>query len=193
MDATRPFYRLGQIRFIEPVPRADFEEFLTVKFRRGGFRVEHSDAIIRILQLAEDVPYNVQLLAHTCWYELRNQSAKDFSGPYNRNCRCRHAPNRPAIRPLLYADLVCSYSYTTEDSSRNQRSGLRLAIPKGRAIRWQRGFDRATVGGISDREGHPPRRGARRRDQASFRRSVLFTMDSRVPCKSCGSAPLLIL
>ncbi len=77
MDATRPFYRLGQIRFIGPVPRKDFESFLTAKFRRGGFRVEDPNAIIRILQLAEDVPYNVQLLAHTCWYELRNQSAND--------------------------------------------------------------------------------------------------------------------
>ena len=77
MDATRPFYRLGQIRFVGPVPRADFIHFLTTKFRRGGFGVEHSDAIIRILQLAEDVPYNVQLLAHTCWYELRNQSASN--------------------------------------------------------------------------------------------------------------------
>ena len=77
MDATRPFYRLAQIRFVGPVPRADFVHFLTTNFRRGGFAVEHSDAIIRILQLAEDVPYNVQLLAHTCWYELRNQSASN--------------------------------------------------------------------------------------------------------------------
>jgi AAA+ ATPase superfamily predicted ATPase len=77
MDATRPFYRLGRIRFIGPVPRNDFESFLTAKFRRGGFLVEGSEGIIRILQLAEDVPYNVQLLAHTCWYELRNQSTND--------------------------------------------------------------------------------------------------------------------
>ncbi|MEZ2346693.1 ATP-binding protein [Terriglobus sp. RCC_193] len=75
MDATRPFYRLGQIRFIGPVPSEDFEVFLKGKFRAGGFRVDDPDAITRILQLAEDVPYNVQLLAHTCWYELRNQSA----------------------------------------------------------------------------------------------------------------------
>jgi uncharacterized protein len=80
MDATRPFYRLGQIRFIGPVPHADFEQFLTTKFRRGGFRVHNPEAILRILQLAEDVPYNVQLLAHTCWYELRNRSTKEPAG-----------------------------------------------------------------------------------------------------------------
>ncbi len=74
MDATRPFYRLGTIRFIGPVPRADFEKFLTGNFRRSGFEVEDPSAITLILDLAADVPYNVQLLAHTCWDQLRSNS-----------------------------------------------------------------------------------------------------------------------
>ena len=77
MDAARPFYRLGTVRFIGPVPRADFEAFLTNKFRHSGFRVSHPEAISQILNLAEDVPYNVQLLAHTCWNELRTKSTAD--------------------------------------------------------------------------------------------------------------------
>lgn len=77
MDATRPFYRLGTIRFIGPVPRTDFERFLTDKFRRSGFEVEDPLAITSILQFAEDVPYNVQLLAHTCWDQLRSRSASE--------------------------------------------------------------------------------------------------------------------
>jgi AAA+ ATPase superfamily predicted ATPase len=75
MDATRPFYRLGTIRFIGPVPRTDFEKFLTDKFRRSGFEVDDPLAITRILEFAEDVPYNVQLLAHTCWDQLRSRLA----------------------------------------------------------------------------------------------------------------------
>jgi uncharacterized protein len=51
IDGTRPFYRLGSVRFIGPVPRPDFDAFLTTKFRRSGFEVDHPDAIIRILQL----------------------------------------------------------------------------------------------------------------------------------------------
>jgi len=77
MDATRPFYRLGTIRFIGPVPRADFERFLTDKFRRSGFEVEDPSAIATILEFAEDVPYNVQLLAHTCWEQLRSRSTSE--------------------------------------------------------------------------------------------------------------------
>ena len=73
MDATRPFYRLGSVRFIGPVPEQDFIEFLSDKFRQSGFRVEDQGPLQSILQLSENVPYNVQLLAHTCWNELRNR------------------------------------------------------------------------------------------------------------------------
>jgi hypothetical protein len=78
-QASRPFYRLGSLRFIGPVPRADFIQFLLDKFSAGGFKVEGATgkeaatggAVALILDLAEEVPYNVQLLAHTCWEQLR--------------------------------------------------------------------------------------------------------------------------
>lgn len=69
-DAARPFYRLGSSRFIGPVPRQDFIGFLEKKFLEGGFRIDDGAADI-ILNLAEEVPYNVQMLAHVCWENLR--------------------------------------------------------------------------------------------------------------------------
>ena len=77
MDAARPFYRLGSVRFVGPVPAEDFEEFLTAKFAESGFTIKDIAAIPKILELAEHVPYNVQLLAHTCWDELRSRSTSD--------------------------------------------------------------------------------------------------------------------
>ena len=72
LDAARPFYRLGSLRFIGPVPRADFLEFLRTKFSESRFKVvEKEDPLALILTLAEEVPYNVQLLAHACWEQLR--------------------------------------------------------------------------------------------------------------------------
>ncbi|MDQ3522699.1 MAG: ATP-binding protein [Gemmatimonadota bacterium] len=65
-DPGRPFYRLGARRFIGPVPRADFVSFLRQGFASSGFTVA-SEAIDTILDLAEDVPHNVQRLAHDCW------------------------------------------------------------------------------------------------------------------------------
>jgi hypothetical protein len=73
MDASRPFYRLGSVCFLGPVPRPDFQAFLSTQFADTGFRVRNPSAIDLILDLAEDVPYNVQMLAHGCWDQLRDR------------------------------------------------------------------------------------------------------------------------
>lgn len=80
-DASRPFYRLGSSLFISEIPREDFYQFLTSRFAQGGFGIEGRDPkkvaesenatrkspIDMILDYAEEVPYNVQMLAHICW------------------------------------------------------------------------------------------------------------------------------
>ena len=68
-EASRPFYRLGERLFVGPVPRADFHGFLHHGFVRAGFKVGEG-ALEAVLDLAEEVPYNVQMLAHACWNEL---------------------------------------------------------------------------------------------------------------------------
>jgi hypothetical protein len=75
MDASRPFYRLGRVRFIGPIPRADFTDFLRTQFSSSRFRIANDNPIDLILDLAEEVPYNVQLLGHACWETLRSSEA----------------------------------------------------------------------------------------------------------------------
>lgn len=65
-DPRRPFYKLGEVRFVGPLPRDDFAAFLERGFDAGTIHVAPG-AIDMILALAEEVPYNVQLLAHECW------------------------------------------------------------------------------------------------------------------------------
>lgn len=80
MDAARPFYRLGSLRFIGAIPRTDFSQFLSDQFIASNFKVTRNgndNPVELILTLAEEVPYNVQLLAHACWEQLR--SAKTAS------------------------------------------------------------------------------------------------------------------
>jgi uncharacterized protein len=69
-DPSRPFYRLGARLFVREVPRDDFAPFLRDAFARS-FAVEDG-AVERILDQAQDVPYNVQRLAHICWNRLRD-------------------------------------------------------------------------------------------------------------------------
>lgn len=69
-DEGRPFYRLGARLFVGPVPREDFRPFLQAGFEAAGLAIG-DDAVEAVLDLAEDVPYNVQRLAHECWAEAR--------------------------------------------------------------------------------------------------------------------------
>lgn len=78
MDMTskyrRPFYHGGDNLYLRPVPTADFTVWLHKQFTESGFEVSGREPVLRILSLAEDVPYNVQLLAHNCWDELHRGS-----------------------------------------------------------------------------------------------------------------------
>jgi len=87
-DPARPFYRLGSRRFIGAVPRADFTEFITKSFTDSRFKPK-PEAVTLILDLAEDVPYNVQLLAHTCWEELRGVQGSTLTEEIVREGRAR--------------------------------------------------------------------------------------------------------
>lgn len=69
-DPDRPFYRMGERVFLGPVPRDDFTDFIEGSFRRTGIEPS-AKATVRILDLADDVPYNVQRLAHAAWEACR--------------------------------------------------------------------------------------------------------------------------
>jgi AAA+ ATPase superfamily predicted ATPase len=69
MDGSRPFYRLGTNIFLGPIPREDFSKFLHDGFDSAGFSFEAA-AIKHILDVSDDVPYNVQWLANHCWTVL---------------------------------------------------------------------------------------------------------------------------
>jgi len=67
--ASRPFYRLGERIFLGPIPEEPFLAFLNRAFKKTGIAVE-AGASESILALAEEVPYNVQRLAHDAWEYL---------------------------------------------------------------------------------------------------------------------------
>ena len=73
---ARPFYRLGDTTYIGPIPRKDFSLFLKEKFGEAG-HLANDVVVSRILDLAQDVPYNVQALASHCWYRLMDDEMAD--------------------------------------------------------------------------------------------------------------------
>jgi AAA+ ATPase superfamily predicted ATPase len=77
-EPNRPFYRLGQRIFLGTIPRPEFIPALEDGFRQGGFEPA-AEACERIVDLAEDVPYNVQRLAHEAWEMLRASGAETLT------------------------------------------------------------------------------------------------------------------
>ncbi|HLU25356.1 MAG TPA: ATP-binding protein [Longimicrobiales bacterium] len=118
-DPARPFYRLGARLFIGEIPREDFLEFLERGFASGRFRVEPG-ACERILERAEDVPYNVQRLAYACWESLRSGETASLSAA---------AVDRVLERVVRQEDPAYTQVWTS--LSRNQKKALKLVIELG--------------------------------------------------------------
>lgn len=71
-SSARAFWHLGDQLYLGPIPRKDFIPFLREGLQSTGGVVK-DDALLRILDLSEDVPYNVQQLASQCWTMLRER------------------------------------------------------------------------------------------------------------------------
>lgn len=75
-NPSRPFYRLGTLLFVGELPQTEFSRFLLDKFILGDFfqpktdETEKLNLTLNILEVAENVPYNVQMLAHSLWNYL---------------------------------------------------------------------------------------------------------------------------
>jgi uncharacterized protein len=64
--SNRAFWQLGDQLHVGPIPRPAFLEFLRKGFESADATIANG-ALERILDLGEDVPYNVQQLASECW------------------------------------------------------------------------------------------------------------------------------
>ncbi len=77
-DHGRPFYRLGSRRFLGIVPRVEFIPWLVAQFGKGRFTATEENLTL-LLNAAEDVPYDIQRLAHTCWSVMTGQNLKKLT------------------------------------------------------------------------------------------------------------------
>jgi len=69
-DPERPFWRLGARLFVREIPREEFHRHLRETFEASGMAPEEA-GIDAILHRADEVPYNVERLAHEVWELLR--------------------------------------------------------------------------------------------------------------------------
>jgi hypothetical protein len=70
LGPKRPFYKAGPVIRLDRIPGDEFAAFIDARFRRSGMtpEVNFGSAIV---ELAGNLPYDVQRLAHETWDEVR--------------------------------------------------------------------------------------------------------------------------
>jgi hypothetical protein len=70
LTSRRPFYKAGPVMRLEKIDAGEFAAFIDERFAASGLGVEEGlgDAVV---ELAANVPYDVQRLAHETWDDVR--------------------------------------------------------------------------------------------------------------------------
>jgi hypothetical protein len=70
LTPRRPFYKAGPVMRLDKIPADEFAAFLEARFNRSGVRAEPGLGQA-IVELAGNLPYDVQRLAHETWDDVR--------------------------------------------------------------------------------------------------------------------------
>jgi len=75
LSPKRPFYKAGPVMRLEKIPADEFAAAIDSRFKRSGMKPDEGlgDAIV---ELAGNLPYDVQRLAHETWDEVRVAGGK---------------------------------------------------------------------------------------------------------------------
>jgi len=73
----RPFYKAGPVMRLQKIPAPMFADFIETRFTKTGIRPEPGLGAA-IVDLAGNLPYDVQRLAHETWDDLRAVAEQDM-------------------------------------------------------------------------------------------------------------------
>jgi hypothetical protein len=75
LGPKRPFYKAGPVMRLEKIPADEFAAFIDARFKRTGLPPEPGLGAA-IVELAGNLPYDVQRLAHETWDEVRGRKRR---------------------------------------------------------------------------------------------------------------------
>jgi hypothetical protein len=132
LGRSRPFYKAGPVMRLQKIPPEQFAAFLEARFRTTGVKAV-AGLGAAIVDLAGNLPYDVQRLAHELWDDARAQGSRSvdlddlhetlrrllgehetlFEGVWQRLTLTQRATLRAAVleegRELLSADVRARY------------------------------------------------------------------------------------
>jgi uncharacterized protein len=124
-DPDRPFYRLGSRLFLGLIPRDALRGFLMEGFTGTGLALAPA-AADRILDVAEEVPYNVQRLAHAAW---ERAMARGTAGAASADAVGPDLVDE-ALRRIVFRDDP-AYTQLWTGLTTNQKKALKVVIRAG--------------------------------------------------------------
>jgi hypothetical protein len=75
LGPKRPFYKAGPVMRLAKIPADEFAAFIDHRFARSGIRAE-AGLGAAVVELAGNLPYDVQRLAHETWDEVRGAARR---------------------------------------------------------------------------------------------------------------------
>jgi uncharacterized protein len=75
LGPKRPFYKAGPVMRLERIPADEFAAAIEARFTRSGMRPEEGLGTA-VVELAGNLPYDVQRLAHETWDEVRGRGRR---------------------------------------------------------------------------------------------------------------------
>ena len=138
LGPRRPFYKAGPVIRLERIPAEEFAAFIDGRFQKSGVKPEPGLGAA-IVDLAGNLPYDVQRLAHETWDEVRMGGRR----------RATLDDLHQALRRLL-AEQHTLFEAAWQRLTLPQRSVLRaVVIEEGREILSAGTRERHRLGGAS--------------------------------------------
>lgn len=138
LGPRRPFYKAGPVMRLEKIPPEEFAAFINSRFARSGIRPEQGLGAA-IVDLAGNLPYDVQRLAHETWDEVRSHGRR----------RASLDDLHQALRRLL-AEQQMMFEALWQRLTLAQRSALRaVVLEEGRGLLSADVRERYRLGGAS--------------------------------------------
>jgi hypothetical protein len=75
LGRSRPFYKAGPVMRLQKIPADRFAQFIDARFKSSGIKAE-AGLGAAIVDLAGNLPYDVQRLAHEVWDDARSEARK---------------------------------------------------------------------------------------------------------------------
>jgi hypothetical protein len=75
LGRSRPFYKAGPVMRLQKIPADQFAQFIEARFKASGIKAAPGLGVA-IVELAGNLPYDVQRLAHEVWDDARSIASR---------------------------------------------------------------------------------------------------------------------